>query len=351
MIKVNSLLDIAKRRSDSTDYEEHKFIEDLRWLVDSVNGAVNASGSTLSLIEEEIINAVTMRINIENLFENSAIKQINAPIFIAGTGRTATTYLQKLLSLDSDNRVLKKKDIEKLKNKFTIFPKEDIENIDIDEPSQCAELLETNFTFSGAIYLIDMPDYENSCYGSAQADSYKLHKKALQILQENSESRWVLKSSIHAMMLDSLYEVYPDAKIVQIHRDPISVYFSRKNSAISTSKRSGIYPDVSIDSTSLKITYESISQILDFRKHNKTKVYDGYYQDFVGNPMKTLSDIYDFFDMTLSNESLKKISKEVKVRNALHKTACYPKYTSELPEWFIEKSKEYKNFFHISDEV
>lgn len=51
---------------------------------------------------------------------------------------------------------------------------------------------------------------------------YEYHKTILQILQwKNPRTRWLLKAPEHQVHLDTLLQVYPDARIVQTHRDPI----------------------------------------------------------------------------------------------------------------------------------
>ena len=44
----------------------------------------------------------------------------------------------------------------------------------------------------------------------------------LQVLQSGGvRGRWTLKSPHHAIALDALADVYPDARLVLLHRDPV----------------------------------------------------------------------------------------------------------------------------------
>jgi hypothetical protein len=56
---------------------------------------------------------------------------------------------------------------------------------------------------------------------------YRLHKMMLQHSQHGREKKyWVLKG-FHGHRLEALFETYPDARIVWIHRDPVQVIASR----------------------------------------------------------------------------------------------------------------------------
>ena len=53
-------------------------------------------------------------------------------------------------------------------------------------------------------------------------EAYRYHRKVLQTLQRRERGdRWVLKAPSHLAQLRTLFAVYPDARVVQIHRDPL----------------------------------------------------------------------------------------------------------------------------------
>jgi hypothetical protein len=56
---------------------------------------------------------------------------------------------------------------------------------------------------------------------------YRLHKMMLQQCQYGRPKRyWVLKG-FHGTRLQALFETYPDARIIWVHRDPVQVIASR----------------------------------------------------------------------------------------------------------------------------
>ena len=57
---------------------------------------------------------------------------------------------------------------------------------------------------------------------SDHTDAYRYHRRILQTLHARRPGeRWLLKAPSHLATLDALFAVYPDARIVHVHRDPL----------------------------------------------------------------------------------------------------------------------------------
>jgi hypothetical protein len=64
-------------------------------------------------------------------------------------------------------------------------------------------------------------DWLGSC---DMTPAYEMHRLVLQILQRRQPTdRWVLKSPVHLHNLDPLLAVYPDARLIVTHRDPLAI--------------------------------------------------------------------------------------------------------------------------------
>ena len=63
-------------------------------------------------------------------------------------------------------------------------------------------------------------------YEADHAGAYRFHRIFLQHLQSGVPGQWLLKSPAHLWQLDALLAEYPDALIVQTHRDPLNVISS-----------------------------------------------------------------------------------------------------------------------------
>ena len=51
----------------------------------------------------------------------------------------------------------------------------------------------------------------------------RYHRQVLQVLQSEYPGRWQLKSPQYGLLLDALFETYPDARLVVTHRDPVKI--------------------------------------------------------------------------------------------------------------------------------
>jgi len=67
----------------------------------------------------------------------------------------------------------------------------------------------------------DIKSFIDNKNNTDSAYNYLWHKKVLQSLQHDiPNKRWLLKCPSHLFYLDSLFDRYPDAKVIHMHRDP-----------------------------------------------------------------------------------------------------------------------------------
>lgn len=170
---------------------------------------------------------------------------IEAPVFVVGTGRSGTSILHELLALDPGNRVPLTWEL--------LHPGEAVGSPDEqararaagdavhrawgdlqpayetmhhnagDEPNECifATMLEFLSDQWGGTY--EIPTYSGHLVGADQTEAYQYHRRVLQTLQRRRPAGrgWVCKAPSHLSQLRTLFSVYPDARVVQLHRDPL----------------------------------------------------------------------------------------------------------------------------------
>lgn len=95
-----------------------------------------------------------------------------------------------------------------------------------DECNWCLEIALVDAVFSFAIPRLNA--YREWLLQERHQYAYEFYRTALQIhLTHNPDKRLVnylcLKSPIHLFFLNDLLEVFPDARLVWLHRDPASV--------------------------------------------------------------------------------------------------------------------------------
>ena len=167
---------------------------------------------------------------------------IDRPVFVVGTGRSGTSILHQLLALDPANRTPATWELlfpgdalgagaptaRRLGHDVHAFWADlqpayaSMHHNDGDEPNEC--IFATMFEFLsdqwGGTY--DVPTYAAYLVRTDQTEAYRYHRKILQTLQRREHrDRWVLKAPSHLSQLRTLFAVYPDARVIQIHRDPL----------------------------------------------------------------------------------------------------------------------------------
>jgi hypothetical protein len=75
-----------------------------------------------------------------------------------------------------------------------------------------------------------IPGYESFLRQTDLRPAYAFERRFLQHLQfDHPDRQWVLKSPDHVYGLKELFEVFPDALIIQTHRNPFEVLKSSRH--------------------------------------------------------------------------------------------------------------------------
>ena len=247
--------------------------------------------------------------------------RIDHPIFIVGQPRTGTTILYDLLALDPDLRAPLTWEIDKpLPPPETATRDTDPRIDEVDAVLSMADSLIPGFTtfhpmgarlaqecvritggdFRSMIFPCQyrVRTYDRWLLHDADlAPAYRWHRQFLQHLQSADPApQWLLKSPAHLWNLDALTAEYPDAVIVQTHRDPLKVITSV--SALSAHLRRMASDEVDLHEISADYA-EDIFLGLDRGMDARTRgvipperIVDVHFQDFITDPIATVRGIY-----------------------------------------------------------
>jgi hypothetical protein len=169
-----------------------------------------------------------------------------------------------------------------------------IHHEDADGPTECISVMSQDFKSLSWEAITNVPEYGRWLLEVDQRSAYEHHRRVLQVLQSGGvRGRWTLKSPHHAIALDALTAVYPDARLVLLHRDPV-VLCASVCSLIST--LSGTFTDA--DHTAYIAEHwtamleESVRRIDAFRDaHPEHPIVDVQYADLVTDPVATVQGI------------------------------------------------------------
>jgi hypothetical protein len=171
---------------------------------------------------------------------------VKAPLFILGLPRSGTSFLHSLLAEDPANQVPRNwqmiypaprppdfspradKRVAKVDKQLELFNGlapgfRELHPITADSPQECSEITAHVFQSLRFDSTHRVPSYFDWLEAHGHEDAFRFHKKFLQYLQAGKPARWVLKCPDHTFTLSAILRVYPDARFVILHRDPIAV--------------------------------------------------------------------------------------------------------------------------------
>jgi hypothetical protein len=89
-------------------------------------------------------------------------------------------------------------------------------------PEECLWLLAPEFDSGFWATCTNVPSFMAWRAGTDAVPTYEWHRRMLGILQRGREPKaWALKSPVHVSRLPALFAVYPDARVILTHRDPV----------------------------------------------------------------------------------------------------------------------------------
>ena len=237
----------AVERAPDGDFGGDSWREGLGRLLAAIEneGAPNEIG--VQAVKEMVLQFLTNRREIQRWRRDQPEiggEVIEAPLFSIGMVRTGTTALSFLLDQDPDNRsLLHWQAIAPCPPPETARLKDDprIEEVGVrmhttgmatrekaliellpDGPAECLHLLGLDFKSGHFEGMFNIPSYHDWLFSTDLTSAYEWHKKTLQLLQWRAPTkRWMLKYPSHTIALPAIVAVYPNARFVVTHRDPV----------------------------------------------------------------------------------------------------------------------------------
>ncbi len=252
-LDATHLLDVARRRAGVDEVEDTSFLEGLHRLVDALESEARLNLMGRVAVREDIIRLLANRFRVERDRRRDAAiaaEDIRRPIFITGMPRSGSTLLHGLLAQDPANRVPRTWEmlnpspapqratydhdprIAKVERELRWFQRltpefRVIHDVGARMPEECVIIIAHSFIGSQFASMYDVPSYSRWCDTQDARPRYELHRRFLQHLQHHCRGeRWVLKAPVHLPNLGALLSVYPDARVIMTHREPLEVLAS-----------------------------------------------------------------------------------------------------------------------------
>jgi hypothetical protein len=211
----------------------------------------NNSGAPEAAIERlrgNVVQVLANRLKVTSYLDQrpELLKRpIERPVFVFGIPRTGTTLLSNLLAADparrspltweiddpvppptkaalfNDSRALARLEFErqmlaarpemgKYYRGSAIYPNE------------CVFIMAHDFKTLMWESRGKLLQYRDWLFQTDMTSAYQYHKRFLQLLQADAPGTWNLKMPSHALWIPTLLKVYPDARLIWTHRDPLT---------------------------------------------------------------------------------------------------------------------------------
>jgi hypothetical protein len=334
-LDAKRLVDQAREGTGLEDLGEGTWQEGLERLVEALDGEARLNEVGVQVASGDILGYLVNRLQITEWHRQHpelASTAVTPPIVIVGQGRTGTTILYDLLAQDPASRVPLTWEVDRpFPPPETATYDSDPRIAEVDMQLDTAEMLVPGFRamhpmgarlaqecvrITGADFrsMIFPTQYHIPSYArwllheADMAPAYRWHRRVLQHLQSRHPAkRWVLKSPGHIWCLEALLAEYPEALLVQTHRDPLRIVASLSSLVAMLRKMASdvtSIPEAAADFTDDLIL--GLDRSVEARESGKVaadRIVDLHFARFMKDPFTTIGDVYERLGLELTADA------------------------------------------------
>ncbi len=326
------LIDAAVANTGLDDFADDWWCEPFAVLLKSLRDEADLTLCGRLLARSELQRLLQQRLRLIDAWSGDPPmldQPVTAPVFVTGLGRSGTTWLHELLSLDPANRVPMLWEA-----MYPVPPPEgasydtdpriaaaDREITVMDEmipaftamhenrgnlPTECIFIFAHQFVTDMFLGEFNIPSYAIWQSGIDKGPLYAFHRRVLQLLQSrHGGDRWVLKAPSHLSQLATLFATYPDARVVITHRDPLKVVGSLADLMATLHSMRTRHVDydaiVALIAVGTTMQLDDITVARDAGHLPGDQIDDVLYGDLVSDPIGCVTRLYDRWGLELSS--------------------------------------------------
>jgi hypothetical protein len=315
----DQLLETAQKKYGLLDFGGNAFLDGLQVLCKSLNTESNLHPFGRLAAGNALLGTLRNRLELAarwSEYPEVLETPVERPVLIVGPPRTGTTLLFNLLALDDRFRFIRsweagrpglpqddRKAVKSAKNNckrhingiYYLRPElKKIHYLAPDEPEECIPLLANSFESDFYAFAYKVRSYFDWYIDREHLDCYTYYRKQLQWIQSKTPGkRWLLKSPAHLAALKSLFAVFPDALVLQTHRDPRKIVPSISNLKYNFQSMFTYEVDREhIGKTAVDFLSKALEAVFEHRKENEYNMIDIRYEDLVRDPVDILKQVY-----------------------------------------------------------
>lgn len=316
----DELIEQARAATGLERFDSESFREGLDVLLADIN-AGQPPEAALDRTGGSVVQALTNRLRVTDYLDRRPElleRPIERPVFVFGIPRTGTTLLSNLLAADparrspltweiddpvpppvsdmlyTDPRALAR--LESERQMLAARPEmgKYYRNSAI-YPNECVYIMAHDFKTLMWESRCNQLHYRDWLFQTDMTSAYQYHRRFLQLLQADAPGTWNLKMPSHALWIPTLLKVYPDARLIWTHRDPLSALGSFC-SIISLAQRtfSSAADSQSIGRNCSWQAQQHANRIMDARDAlGEDRIVDVHYAELTRQPIETMRKLYE----------------------------------------------------------
>lgn len=360
--------------------------------LDKLLHALKTDSRTTALGEFALLQ--NLRIWLENRLKVVHYEKINqldpnrikSPVFIVGTPRSGTTFLYNLLYLDDENfrgpqlweltdpvppLGSRGRDVERtfriVKNELGVMGFRllapnfaAVHTVSATMPEECMGFLSSSLLTYGFNTMSNVSSYNDWLMTQDQKPAMEFHKRYLSVMQHGDEingnpsevKRWLLKAPWHMNHLDALFATYPDARIINPHRDIRNMLSSLASLHARLYGMTSDHIDpLAIGAYQHKVWSAVVEKYLKARQipENNKRILDLKFSTVHSNPLSVVRRTYEFLGLVLSPQAERKMKDWLASDVKLGKKGAAEKHRYES-SWFglgkdvVEKTPSFRAY-------
>lgn len=324
----------ACHRTGLTDFGDPPLEPALSVLMDSLEHEADLSPLGRFLIRGHLRELLETRLRLTEEWKHAKEFEqapISRPVFITGMPRSGSTFLHELLAADPENRAprvweamfpIRARGTQKGRSDPRVMKAaarlwwfrrlapgaDSVHPLRASTPQECVAIQSYTLLSEEFVVTCNVPSYEAFLHSSDLTPAYSWQRRFMQYLQSpDPQTRWVLKSPDHVYGLEELFAVFPDALVIQTHRDPLKVLrsstelievlqglFARRVDAARVARREARVMADAIDrSTRFRDTHPELAH----------RFIDVRYAELVADPLAVVHQIYHQLNIDLSERA------------------------------------------------
>ncbi len=340
----DSVVAAARATDGLADFGDDSYRQPLEKLLWSLEHEAQLNDIGRQVLRQRMVDILATRLRVQYFFQRFPEindEQITAPLFIVGLPRTGTTMLHRTIAADhrmyaplwyevrypspapdwdftaaGDGRIA----LAQAEMAAMLAANPDllaIHPMDALGPDEDIMLLEQSFYSFNTQAYAHIPGFDSWIEAQDHTPGYRYFRRLLQFLQWQKKrtgqqgERWTLKAPHHLHYMDLVFKVFPDAKVVQSHRDPLETLPSLTSLIAGVW---GIYSDVA---DPLEVGRQWSRKFARGMQHTmavreqvgEARFLDLWFEDTVSQPLAEIQKVYDFLGMELTPEAREEMAR------------------------------------------